>query len=686
MDKLIDLAFSPTMLSTLLLVVVFGPLIYAALMLLLRNRPRGLRRAASLLSGLHLVLTILLVAPCAVYLDEYAKVTGRALFSMTAVPGDAGSPQKAGDVAIQSHETNWNLFLVAKPQPGMPVSAVQLLMGIDGINIWLVLLSSLMCYVAVLCSYRLPQEKAAGYFAWLYVLQSFLTATFVSFDILVFYIFFELTLLPSFFLIGSWGVGSAKRDAAKKFFLYTLLGGLLTLVGIIGLVSTNPQTPKKADGVDVMADGTDINRGTVSFNINQLLMNTTFRRHAYEYWVAQSAAAVESKAWEKNQGTKKESWKQADYEAEVTKATAASKTYLSAQTWIFFVLIAGFVVKIPLVPFHTWLPSAYAEAPPAITLLMSALMAKLGTLGLLRIVIPLCPDAAVQYGLPVFGTLGAIGVVYASCCAFAQRDLKLLAAYSSVAHLGLLVLGMFALNTEGLTGAALHMVNHGLTAGLMFAVVCFLADRYRTTDIMLFGGLMKQYPKFAFFTIVASLASVGLPGLNSFVSEMLLLSGLFTPWNASLFGYGLAIAGASGIFLSAWYTFTMIRRVFFGPVKEPVPMAGGPKLTDFTRREALAFLLPTIAIVVLGVYPQPFLNVMRGDIGVLEMRMRDARYRLNPSLSEVDSPRVREVSDDVPKAPPKMGAAMGVGGLPKGGGGMQKGGLALPKGAIPDSK
>jgi NADH-quinone oxidoreductase subunit M len=159
------------------------------------------------------------------------------------------------------------------------------------------------------------------------------------------------------------------------------------------------------------------------------------------------------------------------------------------------------VVKIPLVPFHTWLPSAYAEAPPAITMLMSALMAKLGTLGLLRIVIPLCPDAAVQYGLPVFGTLGAIGVVYASCCAFAQRDLKLLAAYSSVAHLGLLVLGVFALNTEGLTGAALHMVNHGLTAGLMFAVVCFLADRYRTTDMTLFGGLMKQYPKFAFFTM-----------------------------------------------------------------------------------------------------------------------------------------------------------------------------------------
>ena len=191
MDKLIESALSPAVLSNLLLVVVFAPLVYAAIILALRNRTRGLRRVAGLLSGLHLVLTVLLVAPAAVYLDEYAKVPERLLFSLTAVPGDAGQPMKVGDAAVKSHETNWNLFYVAKQQPGMPVPAVQLLLGIDGINIWLVLLSSLMCYVAVLCSYRLPQEKAGGYFAWLFVLQAFITATFVSFDILIFYIFFE---------------------------------------------------------------------------------------------------------------------------------------------------------------------------------------------------------------------------------------------------------------------------------------------------------------------------------------------------------------------------------------------------------------------------------------------------------------------------------------------------------------
>jgi NADH-quinone oxidoreductase subunit M len=674
MDKLIETVFSQAVLRILLLVVVFSPMVFAGVMLLLRNRARGLRRTASFLSALHLVATVFLVFPSAVVLDEYSKVPDQSLFSMTAVPGDSGEATVIGNAAVKSHETTWNLFFVAKPQPGMPVPAVQFLLGIDGINIWLVALSSLMGYVAVQCSGRFPTEKAGGYFAWLYVLQSFVTATFVSFDLLLFYVFFELTLLPSFFLIGSWGVGSAKRDAARKFFLYTLLGGVLTLVGVVGLVYTNPYTikeidvEKRHDIPELQPDGSDLSRGTVSFNINKLMMTTSYRRLAYDDWLARSEIAMKTKAWEKNQGTKKEGWKQADYEAEVQKATAARNSYLSTQTWIFFLLIAGFVVKIPLVPFHTWLPSAYSEAPPAITLLMSALMAKLGTLGLLRVVIPLCPDAAVQHGLPVFGTLGAIGVVYASCCAFAQRDLKLLAAYSSVAHLGLLVLGMFALNTEGLTGAALHMVNHGLTAGLMFAVVCFLADRYRTTDMTLFGGLMKQYPKFAVFTIITCLASVGLPGLNSFVSEMLLLSGLFSPWNASNFGYVLAIAGASGIFLSAWYTFTMIRRVFFGPVKEPQPVADGPKLTDLTRRESLAFLLPTLAIIALGLH--------------------DARYRHNPELSDLDKKRPT-LGNDAPTGGPVMkgGGGMQKGGAMPKGGGMQKGGnVPLPKGITPNAK
>jgi NADH-quinone oxidoreductase subunit M len=257
---------------------------------------------------------------------------------------------------------------------------------------------------------------------------------------------------------------------------------------------------------------------------------------------------------------------------------------------------------------------------------------------------------AVQYGLPVFGTLGAIGVVYAAFCAFAQKDIKLMAAYSSVSHLGLLVLGVFALNPEGLTGGVLHMVNHGLTAGAMFALVAVLYNRYRTTDMTKFGGLMATHPRFAFFTVFMCLASVGLPGLNNFVSEMMLLSALFTPWNTGVAGYGLAVAGAAGIFLSAWYTFTMIRKVFFGPVKTPDP-ADASQPADLSDRETLAFGLLAVVILALGVYPKPVLATVEGDVRVISDLMISARERVNPTLAvaEYQTP----VSVPRPNVPPE---------------------------------
>ncbi len=189
--------------------------------------------------------------------------------------------------------------------------------------------------------------------------------------------------------------------------------------------------------------------------------------------------------------------------------------------------MAGFMVKVPIWPFHTWLPAAYGESPVGVTILLSALLAKLGTFGILRFVLPLTPDAAVMYGLPVIGSLAAFGIVYAALCAYDQKDIKLMIAYSSVSHLGFLVLGIFAFNAEGLSGAVLHMVNHGLSTGALFALLAFLIDRYRTTQVSQFGGLMGRFPNFALLTFVICLASIGLPGLNNFVSEMLMLAGLF---------------------------------------------------------------------------------------------------------------------------------------------------------------
>jgi NADH-quinone oxidoreductase subunit M len=257
---------------------------------------------------------------------------------------------------------------------------------------------------------------------------------------------------------------------------------------------------------------------------------------------------------------------------------------------------------------------------------LAAVLGKLGAFGILRIVLPLTPEPAVTHGLTVFGTLGAIGIVYAALCAFAQKDLKLLAAYSSLSHLGFLVLGLFALTPESLTGATLHMVNHGLTAGATFALLAFLADRYRTLDANHYGGLWARFPKYTFFFIVIALASIGLPGLNNFVSEMLMLAGLFDPRNLTLAGMSLAIAAAAGIFLSAWYLFTVIRRVFFGPLKEPMTDVAAK---DITGRECATFGLLAALCLALGLFPQPLINTISDDVNRIVVTTDAARIRLN---------------------------------------------------------
>jgi len=614
-------------LPLVVLLVLAVPFAFAAL---LAVSGRASRRVAPLLALLHMGLTaVLAVCAANVLLDRADAPTDRIGFQPLYVPGDS-----SGETKKQSGATTWSLFTLTPPGEGTaPASAVQFFIGVDGLNLWLVVLTSFLTYIAVLVSRKSATDRPAGYFAWLFALQGFITGAFLSFDLLLFYLFFELTLVPTFFLIGGWGVGGGKRDAARKFFLYTLLGGLLTLTGILGVVLTNPTPVSPSTGKVVGPNDVALNQfgragtfptvGPVTFSIPQLMRNaeTWVVAHRERMKVTAEKAAVA--------GATPETVAGAD------AAGAALDRHMSLQMWLFFALIAGFVVKIPLVPFHTWLPGAYAEAPPAVTLMMSALMAKLGTLGLMRVVLPLCPDAAVEYGLPVFGFLGAVGIIYAALCAYSQRDIKLVFAYSSVSHLGLLVLGIFALNREGLLGASLHMINHGLTAGALFALVAFLADRYKTTDSNAFGGLTAKFPRYAFFMFVIALASVGLPGLNGFVSEMMLIASVMTPGNTYLVGYGLAVAAAAGIFLSAWYLFTMIRKVFFGPLQTP-PVAAEP--TDITLSEGLAFGLPAVLCLVLGLYPQPILRSMEGDVAALQQRLDAARYRQYPKSFELEHP------------------------------------------------
>ncbi|AWM39002.1 NADH-quinone oxidoreductase subunit M [Gemmata obscuriglobus] len=567
--------------SVLVLLLVLLPLVSAVVV---PAFGRVARRVALLLALLHLGVTGAVVIYAGAWLTQRNTDPrlngdiGSLHFSPEFVPGDsAGSSGNGTD-----GRTTWTvLSLSGKPTArGTTGPNVQFYLGVDGLNLWLVALASVMLVPVILVSWESVQHRPGAFYGWLFVLQAGVIGAFLSFDVVLFYVFFELTLIPSFFLIGNWGATSARRDAARKFFLYTLAGSLLTLVGVIGVVLTNPSED-----------------GTITFSIPKLMANVQEGMHAAHL-----------------------------------KALAGDGSALAAkhqtQFWLFLALMAGFMVKVPIWPFHTWLPSAYGEAPTGVTMLLSALMAKLGTFGILRLVLPLVPDAAIQYGLPVIGGFAAFGIVYAALCAYASKDMKLVIAYSSVSHLGFLVLGLFAFNREGLAGSALHMVNHGLSTGALFASLGFLMDRYRTTDIAKFGGLMGRYPNFAILFFALALASVGLPGLNNFVSEMMMLAGLFDARSPGLKSLALAVVAATGIFLSAWYVFTMLRAVFFNPLKEPERAAPEAPAGDVSRREFFAFGSLAALCLVLGLLPQPLLDAMKQDVRKLSIVGDAARARV----------------------------------------------------------
>jgi NADH-quinone oxidoreductase subunit M len=561
----------------LVLLLVVLPVVSAVLLPLCG---RWARRIAVWLALLHVTLTTIVVLTTipALNLRAETELTASTAdvhrFRPLFVPGDTGGSEAA------TGRTAWTLLRLS------PTSArgdqagpnIQFYLGVDGLNIWLVALASLMLIPAMLVSWNSVQDRPGAFLGWLFLLQGAAIGAFLAFDVILFYVFFELTLIPAFFLIGHWGTGSGRRDAARKFFLYTLAGSLLTLIAVIGVVLTNPST-----------------NGVITFSLPDLMTNVQLQLNKAH--------------------------------ADFLKGNPETLHQLqNTQSWLFLGLMAGFLVKVPVWPFHTWLPSAYGEAPTGVTILLSALLAKLGTFGIVRFVLPLTPDAAILYGLPVLGTLAAFGIVYAALCAYAQSDIKLMIAYSSVSHLGFLVLGIFAFNTEGLSGAVLHMVNHGLSTGGLFAMTVFLADRYRTTQMTQFGGLMGRFPNFAVLTFVLCLASIGLPGLNNFVSEMLMLGGVFDARNPEVSRQGLAVVAAVGILLSAWYILTMLQRVFFNPLREPLPVEPHP--TDLTGREWLVLGLLAGLCLALGLLPQPILDSMRWDVHQLTIIGNEARVRV----------------------------------------------------------
>ena len=407
----------------------------------------------------------------------------------------------------------------------VPQVGATLHLGVDGISLWLVILTTFLMPASVLVSQHVG-EKVKAFHIVLLVLETSLLGVFLSLDLALFYVFWEAMLVPMFFLIGIWGY-ERRRYAAVKFFLYTLSGSLIMLVGILFLYF--------------------------------------FGGHSFDI-------------------------------ASISHVHFAKST----QAWLFWAFFASFAVKVPLFPLHTWLPDAHTEAPTAGSVLLAGVLLKMGAYGFLRFSIPLFPDAAHRYA-PVLGLLAVIGILYGGAIAVVQKDLKRLVAYSSVSHLGFVVLGIAALTTTATTGSVLQMVNHGLSTGALFLLVGMLYDRAHTRQIADFGGLAGVLPVYGGLFLFVCLTSLGLPGLNGFVGEFMILNGTFPVLRV------LAILGSGGVVLSAIYLLWAYQRVFHGEPK--VPHAERKSIwKDLSFRELCAVVPLLIMTVVIGVYPRPFLS------------------------------------------------------------------------------
>jgi NADH-quinone oxidoreductase subunit M len=544
----------------LLLILLLFPLLAAGVVVLLGPQRVAAIRWTSVAASLVTLLVALIVAGRFMSLDRKAAhfTPGRAMplvpkFQPEFVPGAPAS---------DPHATTWDVLTIG---PG----TVQFYIGMDGLNIWLVVLTAVLMLPSVLVSWNHITERRNQFYAWLLALQTCMIGIFLAFDILLFYIFFELSLVPLFFLIGIWG-GPERQYAARKFFIYTLTGSLLTLLGVLGVV---------------LACFKDT--GVLTFSLPRLveLVHTQ---------LASLDPGVQAR------------WQVVQY-------------------WVFLALTAGFAVKVPLIPLHTWLPLAHVEAPTAGSVDLAGVLLKVGAYGFLRLCIPLAPDISLAMGLPMITALATIGIVYGAFCAYSQDDVKRMIAYSSVSHLGLCMVGMFSLNVAGLSGSIMQMINHGLSTGALFLLIGMIYERYHTRKISHYSGMAGPMPLFAVLLVFTCLSSVGLPGLNGFIGEVLCLAGIFDyEWTFThkLF---LALVASSGIILGAWYLFTMTRRLLFGTLKEP--NHSGHAVSDLSFRE-ISLLAPLLVLfVVLGVYPQPVLRTSEPDVQVIADIADAARFR-----------------------------------------------------------
>ncbi|HUF39638.1 MAG TPA: NADH-quinone oxidoreductase subunit M [Anaerolineales bacterium] len=413
-------------------------------------------------------------------------------------------------------------------------------LGIDGLSILLVLLTTFLTPISILSTWEAIEDRVKDFMIFFLLLEMGMVGVFLAQDLFLFYIFWEFTLVPMYFLIGIWG-GSRRRYAAIKFFLYTMAGSILMLLAILWL---------------------GIEGGT--FYLPDL--------------IAQGGIPGD------------------------------------IQIWLFLAFAAAFAIKVPMWPLHSWLPDAHVEAPTAGSVILAGVLLKMGTYGFVRFNIPLFPEAAMQLA-PTMGVLAVIGILYGAVVSYAQKDVKKLVAYSSVSHLGFVMLGLFALNPQGIQGGILQMVNHGLSTGALFLLVGMIYERRHTREMDAFGGLWKVMPVYAVMTLIVTLSSMGLPGLNGFVGEFTILLGAFGSYAYNL-GLSAAILtgfAALGVILAAVYMLYMFQKLFLGPLDKEENM----NLKDLNLREIVTIVPLLVFIFWIGLYPKPFFDLMAPAVGKL---------------------------------------------------------------------
>ena len=442
-------------------------------------------------------------------------------------------------------------------------------MGIDGISLWLVMLTTFLGPIVILGSWTAVEGRHREFFFQILALQTFMLGAFVAQNLAVFYLFWELMLIPMFFLIGIWG-GSERFYATVKFVLYTVFGSMLMLVAIFYLyVEAHDQ----------------LGRWTLEFaDLYKLKMGTV------------------------------------------------------TQSWLFGAFALAFAIKVPMWPLHTWLPDAHVQAPTAGSVVLAGVLLKMGTYGFLRLGMPILPNASDLF-TPVIMGLSVIGIVYGALVAMVQTDIKKLVAYSSVSHMGYIMLGIFALNQQGVEGGILQMLNHGISTGALFLLVGVIYERTHTRNIWDYGGLAKILPVYTVIFIIVALSSAGLPGTNGFVGEFLTLFGAFK-WGylqaaagkGLVYSYGFVAVAALGVILGAVYLLWMIERVFFGKPLQQRTKA----LQDLSRRELAVFVPLLVMIFWIGLYPKPFFDKMEPSVTAWIHQMEVGKRR-NASILELET-------------------------------------------------